>query len=109
MCPFHPALTGVEMNLGSCASAPLPPHSTPGPPSHLLTLSMGQSRAPLPKWHKVGMGKWQCEEQVSCLSLRGGVGGRMLDWVLLKPALTKPTPLLTSAPAHPSDSSLGMK
>ena len=31
MCPFHPVPTGVEMNLGSCASAPLPPHSTPAP------------------------------------------------------------------------------
>ena len=79
MCPFHPVPTGVEMNLGSCASAPLPPHSTPAPhPPHLLTLSMGQSRAPLPKWCKVGMERWQCEEQVSCLSLRGGVGGRLL-------------------------------
>ena len=53
------------------------PHPPPIPP-HLLTLSMGQSRAPLPKWCKVGMERWQCEEQVSCLSLRGGVGGRLL-------------------------------
>lgn len=85
------------------------PHSfhtrpPPPPPPHLLTLSMGQSRAPLPKWCKVGMGRWQCEEQVSCLSLRGGVGGRLLVeecWTGSSWSQPLPSPLLCSLQSLP--------
>ena len=76
-------------------------HTCPPP---LLTLHMGQSCAPLPKWGKVGMGRWQCEEQVSCLSLWGGVGGRVLVeecWTGSSWIQPLPSPLLCSLQLQP--------